>query len=227
MTTPEPLVTVDGVSRTFHDRRRGEVRAVDSVSLTLARGEFVALRGPTGCGKSSLLRVIAALDRATSGDVTFGGRSYATSSSAELTVIRRRIGLVFQTPVLLPRVSVWENVALPLVALGVRRAERRRAAEAALEPVGVAALADANPASLSGGERQRVGIARALVVRPDLVIADEPTAHLDREASERVRDALAALTERAAVITATHDDHLASGADRHLTMRAGRLQPAP
>jgi len=217
-------VEVRAVSRTFHDRRRGEVRAVEAASFTVPRGGFVAIRGPSGCGKTTLLRIVSALDRPTSGDVELDGTAYSAASEGELTLIRRRIGLVFQDPVLIPRMSVWENVAYPLIPRGVRRSGRRAAASGALERVGISRLAPARADRLSGGERQRVGLARALVTEPELVVADEPTAHLDSEAAGHVRRVLLDLPPEVTVIVATHDAALADAADRVIRLDAASRQ---
>jgi len=223
ITDATPHVDVRAVSRVFHDRRRGEVRAVESVSFVVPRGVFVAIRGPSGCGKTTLLRLVAALDRPDAGDVVLDGKPYSAASAGELTLVRRRIGLVFQDPVLIPRMSVWENVAYPLIPRGHSRRARRAAADAALERVGISGLTEARADRLSGGERQRVGLARALVTGPELVVADEPTAHLDARAAAHVRGVLENLTPAITVIVATHDGELARAADTVLRLDGGRV----
>lgn len=219
---PEHVVTADsraasvevaGVSRVFQDRGRGAVHALRGLSFTLQPCTFAVVRGPSGSGKTSLLRIVAALDRPTSGDVVLDGVSYSRASAAGLTRLRRRMGLLFQDALLTPRLPTWENVAYPLIPRGVGRRDRRRAALAALETAGVAELADSPPEVLSGGERQRIGLARALVGAPRLVIADEPTAHLDAATAEHVRRTLTDLTRTASVLVATHDQALAARAD--------------
>jgi len=210
--TGDVHMDVRGVSRTFHDRRRGEVRAVEETTFSVRRGSFVAVRGPSGSGKTTLLRIVSALDRPSSGDVVLGGTAYSAASEGELTLIRRRIGLVFQDPVLIPRMPVWENVAFPLIPRGVRRSARRAAAGRALGRVGISDLAPARADRLSGGERQRVGLARALVTEPELIVADEPTAHLDAATARHVRQVLIELTPAVTVLAATHDQGLAAAA---------------
>ncbi len=222
MSATQPHVDVRNVSRVFHDRRRGVICAVNAVSFSVRHGEFVAVRGPSGCGKTTLLRVIAALDRTTSGDVILDGHPYSAASAGELTIVRRRLGLVFQDPVLIPRLTVWENVTYPLIPRGYARRARRTAARTVLERVGIADLGEARVELLSGGERQRVGLARALVTTPELVVADEPTAHLDADAARQIRSLFTELTAHVTVIIATHDADLAGAADTILELDHGK-----
>ena len=210
----EPRVAVRGVSRVYGAATSEPVVALAECSVDVAHGAFFAIRGPSGCGKTTLLRLIAALDRPTSGEVLHDGRPLSALSEAQLSSLRRGIGIVFQGDAMIPRLPCWENVAYPLIPLGTRRGARHRAAMAALDVLGIGHLARKAPEELSGGERQRVGVARALVTAPTLVVADEPAAHVD---DATARGVLAALREIAAaggtVIVATHRADLADAAD--------------
>jgi ABC-type lipoprotein export system ATPase subunit len=220
-----PLVEAVGLVRRFASAA-GEVRAVDGVSLAVARGSFTAITGPSGGGKSTLLALLGALDRPTDGHVRFDGQDLADASAAALTRVRRRIGFVFQHSPMLRRLPAWQNVAYPLIPRGVTSAERERRARELLGRVGLADRAAGLPEHLSAGERQRVGIARALVADPDLVLADEPTSNLDPRSAEAVLDLLfAAHASGRTVVVATHDPAVLARAAVHHELDAGRLVP--
>jgi putative ABC transport system ATP-binding protein len=202
----------------------GPVEILRDVSLTIAPGEAVALIGPSGSGKSSLLMVLAGLERPTAGRVTVADHDLATLDENGLARLRRdHIGIVFQSFHLLPTMTALENVAIPLELAGGRDAFAR--ARAALEQVGLSQRVDHYPAQLSGGEQQRVAIARALVAAPGLVLADEPTGNLDGATGRIVIDCL--FEERArldsAMLLITHDVGLAERCDRQIRMQDGRL----
>lgn len=203
------------------------VPALNGVSLVLDRGEWLAVLGRSGCGKTTLLNLAGAADLPTSGEVEIEGvRTSSLDDDALTELRRRRIGFVFQFLQLLPTLSAVENVELPLQLAGMRKT--RAPALAMLEMVGIAALADRHPHQLSGGEMQRVAIARALVHGPGLLLADEPTGSLDDEASASVIALLRDLRERlgTSILMATHSPEAAAAADRRLTLRDGRLAAA-
>jgi putative ABC transport system ATP-binding protein len=203
------------------------VEALRGVSLRIDPGEYVAVVGPSGSGKSTLMHLLGCLDRPTSGMLRVGGRDVATLSDSELAELRSRtIGFVFQSFQLLARSTALDNVALPLIYRGVRRAERRERASAALSAVGLGRRLGHRPGQLSGGEQQRVAIARALVGEPTLLLADEPTGNLDSRSGAEVMDILERLVvERGvAVVVVTHDREIARMAHRRIRVRDGVLQ---
>ena len=203
------------------------VDALRSVSIEIAAGEFTALTGRSGCGKSTFLNLAGAMDFPTSGSVAIDGRRTEEMSEAELTALRRgRVGFVFQFFQLLPTLSAVENVELPLQLAGERRA-RARALEA-LELVEAAALADRMPHQLSGGQMQRAAIARALAHSPSVVLADEPIGNLDSESAEDVMRLLRRIADelRTTVVMATHSLESAAAADRVVALRDGRIETA-
>jgi putative ABC transport system ATP-binding protein len=219
------VVSVAHLSRRY-GKGDAAVTALDDVSLEVGDGEFLALMGPSGSGKSTLLNLLGALDRPTSGRVEVGGRDVARLSPRDASRFRRReIGFVFQSFNLLPRMSVLENVALPLVFEGVAAAERHRRAAALLDDLGLTPRASHRPGTLSGGERQRVAIARALVNGPALLLADEPTGNLDSRNAAVAMELLAQLNRERGqtIIVITHDPEVAAHARRTLHMRDGRI----
>jgi putative ABC transport system ATP-binding protein len=221
-----PAVEAVDVRRSYH-LDGVSVEALRGVSLRIDPGEYVAVVGPSGSGKSTLMHLLGCLDRPTSGVLRVGGRDVATLGDGELAGLRNRtIGFVFQSFQLLGRTSALDNVALPLVYRGVRRAERRERAEAALRAVGLGHRLAHRPGQLSGGEQQRVAIARALVGEPDLLLADEPTGNLDTNSGAEVMDVLAGLVHDrgVAVVVVTHDPEIAALAGRRVRVRDGLLE---
>jgi putative ABC transport system ATP-binding protein len=202
-----------------------EVHALDDVSEHVASGEHVAIMGPSGSGKSTLLNVIGCLDRPTAGRYVLDGREVSGLDDTELTLVRRRvIGFVFQSFHLVPRLTAAENVELPMVFAGVPRDERRARVDVELQAVGLAARMDHRPDQLSGGERQRVAIARAMVMRPRLLLADEPTGNLDSRSGQQVLELLDRLhADGLTLVVVTHDASVARRADRIILMRDGRI----
>jgi putative ABC transport system ATP-binding protein len=202
------------------------VEALRGVSMRVDPGEYVAVVGPSGSGKSTLMHLMGCLDRPTSGTLRVGGRDVATLGDSELATLRNRtIGFVFQSFQLLGRTSALDNVSLPLVYRGVRTAERRDRAAAALEAVGLGHRLGHRPSQLSGGEQQRVAIARALVGEPSLLLADEPTGNLDTASGAEVLALLGGLVEDrgVAVVVVTHDREVAERASRRVDVRDGLL----
>jgi putative ABC transport system ATP-binding protein len=216
------LIELEQVTRLYRsgDTEFAALRAVD---LEVEAGEFVAITGSSGSGKSTMMNVLGCLDTPSSGHYRLDGRDVARLSRVELAAVRNRtIGFVFQSFNLLPRTSAAENVELPLIYARVPPAERRRRSLEALERVGLAQRSGHQPSELSGGQQQRVAIARALVTRPPLILADEPTGNLDSATSLDIMALLAGL--RAAGITivfVTHEPDIAAFAARRLTMRDG------
>jgi putative ABC transport system ATP-binding protein len=202
------------------------VRALDGVSLTVRRGEMVAIMGPSGCGKTTLLNCISGLDVVDSGSVQIAGVDLGRMSDNTRTTFRaRRMGFIFQTYNLLPVLSSVENVELPLVVSGTGAGEARRRALAALDRVGLADVAGHRPSQLSGGQRQRVTIARALVNEPEIVWADEPTGALDSRTADEVMALVEELNaERdVTVVIVTHDPRIAARCHRIVRMRDGAI----
>ena len=203
------------------------VRAVNEVTVHIAPGEFVALVGRSGSGKTTLLNLLAGLDRPSSGKVWFEGRELSQMPERELVGLRRdRIGFVFQSFGLIPLLSAFENVELPLHIAGVSWRDRRRRANEALDLVGLTGRSGHRPYELSGGEQQRVAIARALVADPSVLFADEPTGELDSVTGQTIGGIMRDIgaSRGVTVVTATHDLMLADMADRRLQMADGRIQ---
>jgi putative ABC transport system ATP-binding protein len=224
--TASPAVEARDVARSY--RLDGvSVEALRGVTLRIEQGDYAAIVGPSGSGKSTLMHLLGCLDRPTSGSLLLGGRDVALLSDSELADLRNHtIGFVFQSFHLLGRTSALENVALPLVYRGVRRAERRLLAAAALDSVGLGHRLGHRPGQLSGGEQQRVAIARALVGEPTILLADEPTGNLDSRSGADVMSLLSRLNSerRVAVVVVTHDLAVAGQADRRIHLRDGQLE---
>ncbi len=202
------------------------VRAVNEVTVSIAPGEFVALVGRSGSGKTTLLNLLAGLDRPSSGKVWFEGRELSQMPERELVGLRRdRIGFVFQSFGLIPLLSAFENVELPLHIAGMSWRDRRRRANEALDLVGLTGRSGHRPYELSGGEQQRVAIARALVADPSVLFADEPTGELDSVTGQTIGGIMRDIgaSRGVTVVTATHDLLLADMADRRLQMADGRI----
>jgi putative ABC transport system ATP-binding protein len=201
------------------------VRALDGVSLEVNRGEMVALVGPSGCGKSTLLNLVGCVDLPTSGHIFVDGRDTAELDDDALTLLRRdRVGTIFQFFNLLPALTVEANVALPLVLQGLSAAEIARRVAPALADVGLGDKAHAYPAQVSGGQLQRAAIARAMIHRPAVLLADEPTGNLDSHNGENVLRLLRALADGGqAILMATHSADAAAVCDRTIRMHDGRI----
>jgi putative ABC transport system ATP-binding protein len=211
--------------RKEYGRGSGLARAVDHVDLEVRQGETVAVIGPSGCGKSTLLHLLGGLERPTGGEVHLAGRRIDRMSEARLTGLRRHaVGFVFQAFHLVDELTAGENVELPALLSGVSPRTARRQAAELLERVGLADRAGHLPAALSGGQRQRVAVARALIGRPLVVLADEPTGNLDSAAASAVLRLFGSLrAEGQTLVIVTHDARTAATADRVITMRDGAL----
>lgn len=225
----EPAFVARQVTRVFRLSRSGPpLTAVNAVSMDIARGTFVAISGPSGSGKSTLLNLLGCIDTPTSGQIRVLGMEVTTASQSGLAQFRvRRVGLVFQRFNLIEHLTALENVALPLHYLRPRpplRECRRRASEV-LGSMGLADRLDHHPSQLSGGEQQRVGVARALVNEPDVILADEPTGELDSATgAELIELLMAARRDRGAtLVIVTHDPSLAERADWHIQLVDGRI----
>ena len=219
-----PLVHTSGLSKRY-SVGGSAIHAVRDISLQIERREFVAIRGRSGSGKSSLMHLLGLLDHPDTGNYELDGRSTTNLSEEQLARMRsREIGFVFQIPALLPRASALENVELPLSYAGVPRGERRRRAKRSLERVGLGHRANHWPNQLSGGEQQRVVIARAIVNDPALVLADEPTGALDSETGEQILRLFEQLhRDGCTVVVITHAADVAARAQRRITLHDGRV----
>jgi putative ABC transport system ATP-binding protein len=225
MNTSDALVCVEEVSRRF-PLDHSAVTALDHTSLTVAAGEFLAIAGPSGSGKSTLLNLIGCIDKPTSGRILIEGVDTGALDATRTTKLRRdKIGFVFQTFNLIPVFTAAENVEFPLLVRGLAADERRTRVKDALESVGLSARAHHRPDLLSGGERQRVAVARAIVGRPALVLADEPTANLDTSNATQLIDLMRDLNGRLGLtfIFSTHDQRLLEHTPRIVRLTDGRV----
>jgi len=219
-------ITLKSVSKTYQ-LGQTTVHALRDVSLEIAQGEFVALIGPSGSGKSTLLQLMGALDQPSAGEVWVDDQSVSQLDDRELAQIRRdRIGFIFQSFNLIPVLSVFGNVELPLVLKKLPKQERREKVHAMLERVGLADRAHHKTEELSGGQRQRVAIARALVTEPSIVLSDEPTANLDSKTGEEILDLMRRLNQEQHVtlLFATHDHSIVAQAGRVVSILDGKIQ---
>jgi putative ABC transport system ATP-binding protein len=228
-TTNQSLVNVDGVEKVF---RRGseDIHVLKDLHLKVPAGEFLALMGPSGSGKSTLLNLIGGLDRPTNGTVSIAGERVDELSDRKLAAWRaRHIGFVFQLYNLLPVLTAERNVELPLLLTHLNRAQRKRHVATALAIVGLSQRSRHYPRQLSGGEQQRVGIARAIVTDPTLLLCDEPTGDLDRKAGDEILDLLQGLNREhgKTIIMVTHDPHASARATRTVYLNKGQLSDQP
>jgi putative ABC transport system ATP-binding protein len=222
---PTALIELAGIERVF---RLGdsEVHALHELDLRIDAGEYVAVMGPSGSGKSTLLNLLGLLDRPTAGTYHLEGRDITTLSGVEQAEVRsRRIGFVFQSFHLVPRLSAAENIALPMMLAGLPPAERARRVAQALDDYGLADRSHHRPDQLSGGQRQRVAIARATIMQPAMILADEPTGNLDRATGDEVIRLLEELNARGVtLIVVTHDATIGKRARRRLDMEDGMIR---
>jgi putative ABC transport system ATP-binding protein len=219
------FVEIRGITKTFETKSE-DVTPLRELDLDVEEGEFLALMGPSGSGKTTLLNLIAGIDRPTSGTIRVGGEEISAMSPRDLAHWRTRtMGFVFQQYHLVPVLTAYENVELPLLLLPLSKAERAKKVAVALQAVGLSDRADHLPRALSGGQQQRVAVARALVAGPRLVLADEPTGNLDENAAAAVLDLLKALHERfrQTFVLVTHDPRAAAAAERVIRLDKGRV----
>jgi putative ABC transport system ATP-binding protein len=215
------ILTGTGLSKKY-----GELEVVRGVSLTIKTGEFVCLVGKSGCGKTTLLSLLSGLERPTSGNVKLDGKDITSATEDELALFRREnVGFIFQSFNLIPTLSAWENVALPLFPTKMTGDERKHRATDLLERMELGHRMDHLPSALSGGEKQRVAIARALVNNPEILFADEPTGNLDSATGDAIIEILDRLhtQEGVAILMVTHELELAKSADRLIRMHDGEV----
>jgi putative ABC transport system ATP-binding protein len=214
------------LSGTDLSKKYGDLEVVKGVSLTIDAGEFVCLVGKSGCGKTTLLSLLSGLEKPTKGRVILNGKEINGASEDALALFRREnVGFIFQSFNLIPTLSAWENVALPLFPLKMTNEERRRRATELLEKMELGHRIEHLPSALSGGEKQRVAIARALINNPKIIFADEPTGNLDSSTGEAIMGILNKLhkEEGVAILMVTHEDELAKTANRLIRMKDGEI----
>jgi putative ABC transport system ATP-binding protein len=218
------MIELKQLSRTFRTGQL-ETTALNQINLSIGSGEFVAVMGPSGCGKSTLLSILGMLDSPSSGQYLFKGQDVAPLREQQLATIRKQhLGFVFQSFNLIDELSVAENVELPLQYLGVPKAEREQRVAAMLKRMAIDHRADHKPLQLSGGQQQRVAVARALVINPSLILADEPTGNLDSKNSEEVMQLLSELHRQGTtIVMVTHSEHEAQYASRIVRMLDGQV----
>ncbi|WP_426492884.1 ABC transporter ATP-binding protein [Hymenobacter sp. 102] len=220
-----PVIQTTDISKVY---RMGteEIHALQSVSITIQRGEYVAFMGPSGSGKSTLMNIVGCLDTPSGGEYILNGKNVSNMTDNQLADVRNKeIGFVFQSFNLLPRATALDNVALPLIYAGYGKSERQEMAREALRSVGLAERALHKPNELSGGQRQRVAIARALVNNPSIILADEPTGALDTRTSHEIMELFEALYVRGnTIIMVTHEEDIARHAHRIVRLRDGLVE---
>ena len=219
------LIEIHDLYKIYNEGLESEVRALDGVSLSIDYGEFVAIVGSSGSGKSTMMNILGCLDVPTRGKYTLDDIPIAHRTERELADIRsRKISFIFQGYNLIPSLSVWQNVALPMTYQGVRPAQRQQRAMDALEAVGITSKADSRPGQLSGGQQQRVAIARAIATASPIIMADEPTGALDSKTGQQVLDILRGLHRLGTtVILITHDNGIAAKAQRVVRLQDGHI----
>lgn len=214
------MIQFQNVSRQY----QGDITALSNITLSIEQGELVFLSGPSGAGKSTLLKLIAAIERPSSGALTVNGQDIGNLNRTGIPFLRRNLGMILQQQSLLTDRTVLSNVMLPMRVVGTSKSEAETRARAALDKVGMLDRALSMPLALSGGEQQRVEIARAIVNRPQIILADEPTTNLDRVSAAKVLDALSAFQEAGVTcLISTHDDKFLHRASRVLYLRDGKL----
>ncbi len=221
----EHVIVTEEITRTYEDNGV-PVEALRGVDLTIDRGEFTAIVGPSGSGKTTFLNIISGLDTPSSGRVWLDGRELSAMSGKGLSDTRRdRIGFIFQAYNLIPVLSVAENVEYIMLLQGIDREERRQRVDDILQDLGLGGMADRRPPQLSGGQQQRVAVARAIVSRPALILADEPTANLDSKTAVDLIDMMRRMNEESGItfLFSTHDERVMRGARRLVTLTDGRI----
>jgi putative ABC transport system ATP-binding protein len=219
------MINIHNITKTYN-KGATKVEALKGISFSIENGEMVALMGASGSGKSTLLSLIGGLDKCDSGSISVDGKNISALNAEQLADFRRdNVGFVFQQFHLIPTLSVVENIILPLLPLGIKKAECYSVAREALEKVGLDDREKHLPGELSGGEQQRVAIARALVNKPKIILADEPTGDLDSKTGEKILELLQALNqkEKVTIIIATHDDKIAQKTKRKIVLKDGKV----
>jgi len=220
------MINLKKVNRKFQ-LASGDIEAVKNVNLSIKKGEFVIISGPSGAGKTTLLNMVSGIDLPSSGQVLLNKKPISKFSKRQLNKLRRKtIGMVFQAHALMPLLSAYENVELPLRILGMKGKERKEKTEEILEILGLKYRMSHRPYELSGGERQRVSVARALVRKPEILVADEPTSQLDSVNTEIVFEQIKEICQTfdTTVILATHDQRMKKFGDKLFNMRSGELE---
>ena len=221
----DTVITVKNLYKIYHIGDN-KVRALNGVDFTIKRGQFCAIVGTSGSGKSTLLNMLAGLEKPTKGEIIIAGEHIETKSENQLVKFRREhIGFIFQSFNLMGTMNAVENVALPLTFQGVSKKERERRARKMVHLVGLDKYWDHRPNQMSGGQQQRVGVARALVVKPEIIFADEPTGNLDSNTSQEIMDLMRSVVKEhnQTLIMVTHDNHLASFADKIIRIKYGKI----
>lgn len=221
----DTVITVKNLYKIYHIGDN-KVRALNGVDFTIKRGQFCAIVGTSGSGKSTLLNMLAGLEKPTKGEIIIAGEHIETKSENQLVKFRREhIGFIFQSFNLMGTMNAVENVALPLTFQGVSKKERERRARKMVHLVGLDKYWDHRPNQMSGGQQQRVGVARALVVKPEIIFADEPTGNLDSNTSQEIMDMMRSVVKEhnQTLIMVTHDNHLASFADKIIRIKDGKI----
>lgn len=220
------LIETHNLTKVYADDG-AETRALNGVTFAINKGEFVAIVGPSGSGKSTLLHILGFLDRHTSGEYRFEGKTIDDYSREELAHVRnKKMGFIFQAFNLLPRTSVFENIKLPLLYSDIKKSQWDEMAKKAIESVGLSHRVNHEPSQLSGGEKQRVAIARALIMKPDLIFADEPTGNLDSQSGKKIMEILQKLNEKKehTIILITHETYTAQHAERIIRIIDGTVE---
>jgi len=220
------MINIHNITKTYGDSGIAKVEALKDVSFTIENGEMIVLMGASGSGKSTLLNLIGGLDKCDSGSISVDEENISALNAQKLADFRRdKIGFVFQQFHLIPTLSVVENIMLPLLPSGMKKAECYLVAKETLKKVGLGAREKHLPGELSGGEQQRVAIARAFVNKPEIILADEPMGDLDSKTGEKILELLQALNqkEKVTIIIATHDDKIATKAKRKIVLKDGKV----
>lgn len=218
------MIGCEGIWKVYCEGRPYEVVALRDITLSIAKGSITVFQGPSGSGKTSLLSIIGAIDRPSRGMVYIDGKNISDLSENSLTLIRRRMGFVFQQFNLIPGLRAWQNVAIPLIPLSIDEKERKRMSDQLLDMMGLSHRIDHRPEEMSGGEQQRVAIARALINDPDILILDEPTSNIDFETAELIIQILRELNLKGkTIILSTHDENIADYANAVYTLKRGEL----